>query len=100
MGYDASMGRGVVMMALAGLMLVAGAAMAQPASNDMVAADGFPLPLALPPPADTGKPRFFVAPSVAPPPSGCAASLDCRVRVIGEIQRNGAVELNATALRW
>jgi hypothetical protein len=94
------MRRGVIVMSLMGLVLAAGVAMAQPASSDMVAADGFPLPLNLPPPADVGKPRFFVTPTVAPPPSGCAASFDCRVRVIGEIQRNGAVELNATALRW
>jgi hypothetical protein len=94
------MRRSADVMVLMELMLRAGVAMAQPAPSDMVAADGFPLPFNLPPPADTGKPRFFVSPPEAPPPSGCSASLDCRVRVIGEIQRNGAVELNATALRW
>jgi len=94
------MRRGTAVIVFAGLLFDAGAAIAQPASSDMVAAEGFPLPLSLPPPADVGKPRFFVSPAVTPPPSGCAASFDCRVRVIGAIQHNGAVELSATALRW
>jgi hypothetical protein len=94
-----------VVIAVTGLVLGGDAALAQPATSDpgardMVAANGFPLPLDLPPAADTGKPHFFVAPSVMPPPSGCAVSFDCRVRVIGAIERNGAVELNATALKW
>jgi hypothetical protein len=84
---------------VAALTVCGVAARAQPASGDR-AAEGFPLPLDLPPPADTGKPRLFVAPPVTPPPSGCALSFDCRVRVIGAIQRNGAVELNATLLKW
>ena len=64
------------------------------------AAEGFPLPLNLPPDADTGKPRFFVSPPAAAPSSGCAAAFDCRVRVIGAIRHNGAVELNAGILKW
>jgi len=91
--------------AVIGSVLGGGTAPAQPATSDpaardMVAAEGFPLPLDLPPAAETGKPRFFVAPPVTPPASGCAASFDCRVRVIGAIERNGAVELNATAFKW
>ena len=60
---------------------------------------GFPLPLDLSPPADTGKPRLFVPPP-APPQAGCAAAFDCRLRVIGAMRRNGAVELNASILKW
>jgi hypothetical protein len=91
--------------AVIGLMLTGGAALAQsaasdPGARDMVAADGFPLPLNLPPPVETGKSRFFVTPPVTPPLSGCVVSFDCRVRVIGAIERNGAVEINATALKW
>jgi hypothetical protein len=74
-------------------------ATAQSAASEMTAEE-FLLPLGLSSPADTGKPRFFVLPPVMPPPSGCAASFDCRVRVIGAIQYNGAVELNATMLKW
>jgi hypothetical protein len=59
---------------------------------------GFPLGLDTSRPADTGKPQIFVPPPVVSAP-GCTA-FDCRLRVIGTVQRNGAVELNATALRW
>jgi hypothetical protein len=60
---------------------------------------GFPLPIDPSPPADTGKPRLFVPPP-APPAAGCAVAFDCRLKVIGEIRRNGAVELNASILKW
>jgi hypothetical protein len=80
--------------AVIGLALVAAPALAQQAASP----EGFPLPLEPVRPADTGKPRIL-----APPPplntAGCAP-LDCRLRVIGTVQHNGAVELNATAFRW
>ena len=76
--------------------LFAGAVMAEPAAGG----GGFPLPLDPAPPADTGKPRLFVPPAEAAPPTGCAAAFDCRVRVIGAIQHNGAVEFNARILKW
>jgi len=50
------------------------------------------------PPADTGKPRFFVPPPETQP--GCAAVLGCRVRVLGAIRHNGAVELNGALFKW
>jgi hypothetical protein len=75
-------------------------AAAQSATNDAAPIDGFPLPLDVSPPADTEKPRFFVPPPLTAPPGGCAAAFDCRVQVIGAIQRNGAIVLNATALKW
>jgi hypothetical protein len=66
----------------------------------VAAVEGFPLPLGLPAPADTGKPRMFVPPPIAAPDASCAAVLDCRLRVIGAIRRNGAVELNTSVLKW
>lgn len=50
-------------------------------------------------PADTGKPRYFVTPDLPPSP-GCAAMLDCRLRVIGAVQHNGAVEVNGALFKW
>ena len=80
--------------------LGAGVATAQPPARETAAGTGFPLPLDPAPPADTGKPRLFVPPADAAPPTGCAAAFDCRVRVVGAIQHNGAVELNASVLKW
>jgi len=60
-------------------------------------------PLLLPSPADTGKPVIFEPPPLVADPMarpGCPAALPCGVRIIGTVQKNGAVELNATALRW
>jgi hypothetical protein len=81
------------------LGLCGGPATAQSSSNGPTTADGFPLPLNPPPPA-TGTPQFYVQPPVIAPPSGCAAAFDCRVRVLGAIQHNGAVELNASIFKW
>jgi hypothetical protein len=55
--------------------------------------------LDLPPPADSGKPRYF-APRDLPPPPGCTAVLDCRFKVIGTLQHNGAVEVNGAFFKW
>ena len=79
--------------ALLSLSLVATSALAQQAAPT----EGFPLPLDPLRPADTGKPRILTPPPLVES-RGCAA-LDCRVRVIGTVQHNGAVELNATAFR-
>jgi len=86
----------IAVLGCAVLALSAGAAAADPAAGGA----GFPLPLDPAPPADTGKPRLFVPPADAAPPTGCAAAFDCRVRVVGAIQHNGAVELNASVLKW
>jgi len=77
-----------------------GRATAQALSDSVAAAEEFPLPLGLPAPADTGKPSLFVPPPTVPPPAGCAAAFDCRIRVIGAIQRNGAVELRTNVFKW
>jgi hypothetical protein len=58
-----------------------------------------PLVLDLPPPADSGKPRYF-APRDLPPSPSCTAVLDCRFKVIGTLQHNGAVELNGAFFKW
>jgi hypothetical protein len=56
--------------------------------------------LELPPSADTGKPRAFAPSLDTTPTPGCEAVLDCRLRVIGAVRRDGAVELNATLFKW
>ncbi|HXP06556.1 MAG TPA: hypothetical protein VN808_20750 [Stellaceae bacterium] len=58
-----------------------------------------PLILDLSPPADSGKPRYF-APHDLPPSPGCATVLNCRLKVIGALQHNGAVELNGALFKW
>jgi hypothetical protein len=83
----------------AALGLCGGPATAQSSSNPATTTDGFPLPLN-PPPFTTGTPQFYVHPQVTPPPEGCAAAFDCRVQLLGAIQHNGAVELNAAILKW
>jgi hypothetical protein len=80
--------------AMLGLMLATVPAMAQQAPP----AAEFPLLLDAPRPADTGKPQILTPPPLVDS-RGCAP-LDCRLRVIGTVQHNGAVELNATAFRW
>jgi hypothetical protein len=60
---------------------------------------GFPLQLG-PPPADTGKSSFSPTLADPLPRPNCAALLDCRLRVIGAVQHNGAVELDATLFKW
>ena len=82
------------------LALGGGPAIPQTSSDSVAVPQGFPLPLDQPPRADTGKPHLFAAPPVLSPPEGCAAALDCRVRVIGAIQRNGAVTVETSVLKW
>jgi hypothetical protein len=81
------------------LVLCGEPAMAQSSSGTATTADGFLLPFN-PPSPTTGTPQFYVHPPVTPPPEGCAAAFDCRVQLLGAIQHNGAVELNATILKW
>jgi hypothetical protein len=60
--------------------------------------------LALPRPADTGKPVIydpqFVVNGERDSRSGCSPGLQCRLRLLGVIQKNGGVELRATAFTW
>jgi len=62
--------------------------------------EGFPLPLDTPRPADSGKPQLSAPPLLSAPPPPCTGAFDCRVRVIGRIERNGAVELNTSLFKW
>jgi hypothetical protein len=54
------------------------------------------------PPADSGKPRIFTPPAVAPPrrAEDCLPGMPCGMRLLGTVRRNGAVELQVPALRW
>jgi hypothetical protein len=83
-------------LAFAVLAVCAGGVAAQQAAP----ASQSTLSLEQPPPADTGKPRAFAPSLDTAPAPGCEAVLDCRLRVIGAVQRDGAVELNATLFKW
>jgi hypothetical protein len=58
----------------------------------------------LPRPTDAGKPLIddprFVARGDYDQYFGCTPGLQCRLRLLGVIQNNGAVELRATAFKW
>lgn len=77
----------------------AASAGAQQAARAASASGDQPLVFDLPPDAEAGKPRYF-APRDLPLSSSCAALLDCRLKVIGAIQHNGAVELNGAVFKW
>jgi hypothetical protein len=69
------------------------------------AAQQLPSPwTALPHPTDAGKPVIFdpqyLAKSESDRLSGCTPPLQCRLQLLGVIQNNGSVELQATALKW
>lgn len=58
----------------------------------------------LPRPTDAGKP-IVLDPALAAEADrawrlGCAPPPSCRVRLLGVIERNGAVALEATAFKW
>ncbi len=87
--------------------LLAAAACAVPAAAQQTIGGG-PAPLTLPlHPTEAGKPLIydpqFVAKSgddKAGDDRGCAPGFSCRLRLLGVIQNNGAVELRATAFTW
>ena len=58
----------------------------------------------LPRPAETGKPLIFDPQAAAKADrdqtAGCAPGWSCRVRLLGAIKKNGAVELRGTAFTW
>jgi hypothetical protein len=60
-------------------------------------------PAGLPRPADSGKPMLSIVPpaSVGLDEAGrCLPALPCGSRLLGEVRKNGAVELQVPALRW
>jgi hypothetical protein len=67
------------------------------------AGGGGPVPLTLPSfPTDAGKPQIYGSPFIAKSDEdkSCAPGFSCRLRLLGVIQNNGAVELRATAFTW
>lgn len=86
-------------MALA-VLIASTPALAQSTGREPAASAGFPLPIEPGLAAEAGKPQPFLIAPVAPSATGCAAALDCRLRVLGAVQHNGAVELNAAVLKW
>jgi hypothetical protein len=83
-------------------VLIVAVAGALPATAQQ-AAGGGPASLALPPyPTDAGKPVIFGSQFIAKSDEdrGCAPGFSCRLRLLGVIQNNGAVELRATAFTW
>ena len=78
-------------------------AVCPPPAAAQQADDGGPARLALPPhPTDTGKPVIYDPPFAAKSDddTGRAPGFSCRLRLLGVIQNNGAVELRATAFTW
>ena len=82
-------------------VLAAAVAWAQPAAAQQ--AGGGPVLLTPPPyPTDAGKPVIFGPGFIAKSDEdkSCAPGFSCRLRLLGVIQNNGAVELRATAFTW
>ena len=53
------------------------------------------------PRTDSGKPAIYAPPPVLPRSSDdCLRAIPCGLRLLGNVQRNGAVELQVPALRW
>ncbi len=83
-------------------LLAAAAAWALPAAAQQ-AGGGGPTALTLPPyPTGAGKPVIYGSQFIAKSDEdkGCAPGFSCRLRLLGVIQNNGAVELRATAFTW
>src|SRR5207245_10756372 len=53
------------------------------------------------PRADSGKPVIFTPPPVVlKGTDDCSRAMPCGLRLLGTVQRNGAVELRVPALQW
>jgi hypothetical protein len=86
--------------AIALAMTAAWPALAGPSDN---AVDLPGAPAGLPRPADSGKPAV----SLTPPANAgrdeaerCLPALPCGTLLLGDVRKNGAVELRVPALRW
>ena len=67
------------------------------------AGGGGPATLTLPSfPTDAGKPQIYGSQFIAKSDEdkGCAPGFSCRLRLLGVIQNNGAIELRATVFTW
>ena len=83
-------------------LLAAAVAWALPAAAQHPGGGG-PVLLTLPPyPTDAGKPVIYGPKFIAKSDEdkGRAPGFSCRLRLLGVIQNNGAVELRATAFTW
>lgn len=80
------------------------AAMAAVAALPAVAGEMRPaLDLSAMPPAgsaDRGKAVIFTPPPLVSAPQRCLPPLPCGARIVGAIEKNGAVELQVPAWRW
>ena len=86
----------------AAAVLAAAVAWELPAAEQQPGGGG-PVLLTLPPyPTDAGKPVIYGPQFIAKSDEdkGCAPGFSCRLRLLGVIQNNGAVELRATAFTW
>ena len=81
-------------------MMAAGPAIAGQAGN---AVDLSGPAVGLPRPADSGKPMLWIEPPVGGglnETERCLPALPCGSRLLGEVRKNGAVEMRVPALRW
>jgi hypothetical protein len=84
------------------VMLMVAMAGSLPAAAQQ-AGGGGPATLTLPSfPTDAGKPQIYGSQFIAKSDEdkGCAPGFSCRLRLLGVIQNNGAIELRATAFTW
>jgi hypothetical protein len=82
---------------------LAAAAICAPPAAAQQSFGGGPATLTLPPhPTNAGKPVIYDPQFFAKPQDDrdCASGFSCRLRLLGVIQNNGAVELRATAFTW
>jgi len=86
--------------AIALAMTAAWPVLAGPSDN---AVDLSGVPAGLPRPADSGKPMLSILPPAnvrADEAERCLPALPCGTLLLGEVRKNGAVELRVPALRW
>ena len=87
---------------LRAVALIAAAISTLPAAAQQAVDGGAPA-LSLPPyPTEAGKPVIYGPRYIqkSDEDRGCAPGFSCRLRLLGVIQNNGALELRATALTW
>ena len=89
--------RATIAIVLAAGIAVAGVAPAE-AGDTRPAADFSNAPPVRP--AERGKPWIFTPPPVRTAPEPCLSPLPCGARVVGAIEKNGAVEVQVPAWRW
>ena len=97
MGIRVRIGAGLT---LAAALVFCGSAAPGRAGDTVARSGSFVWP---PVTAETGKPPIFVPPPQPKPAAeneNCIPALPCDTRLIGTVQKNGAVELSVPAWRW